>query len=325
MKVVAMGHACVDVLPAVTAGLPGMEPGILYPVGPLAFRLGGSVPNTGGALAALGVDVVLHCSMGDDPLGRVGGQLLADMGADVHLVPSDTSTSYSIVIESGDHDRTIWQHEGSNVSFRPSSLDLGALEADLVHLGYPSLLPKLSRQPELLRSFFASARARGTTTSLDLAHVAPGSLGSTVDWSRWFRLTLPEVDLVSPSWDDLGSALGLDPVPSAEEVQDVADLFIARGAAAVAISNGARGFLLQTADAGRLSSAGRALEDWTSYPGGRWWIDAEEISHPATTLGAGDTLTAGLIHGITLGMSPLEAAHHARSIVGRHLRGLSLR
>lgn len=324
MKVLVAGHACVDIIPALETS-PGTQPGILYPVGPLRFTVGGSGPNTSGTLLALGADVELALAMGDDELGRICREQLGARGGAIRWIDSPLASSYSIVIEHGRHDRTFWQHEGSNASFDPRLVDLGTTAPGIFHLGYPSLLPLTCADPSAVADAFAAARQRGTTTSLDLAHVGDGSVASGVDWSGWFASTLPHVDVLSPSWDDISSALGLHDAATPEGLEQMGAHLLELGAAVVCLSAGSLGFLLMTAGPERLRSAGHALAAQSAaWAGQRLWFPADRIESPATTVGAGDTLTGGLLHALSLGLSPQEAGEHARGVVGRHLRQVPL-
>ncbi|GAA4889363.1 hypothetical protein GCM10025789_02200 [Tessaracoccus lubricantis] len=321
MKAVALGHACVDITPRLDLS-PGIEPGILYPVGPLRFALGGSAINTARKLHELGTSVSMAIATGQDTLTLIYERLLHDMGVPMQLIPTGLTTSYSIVVEHGHHDRTFWQHEGFNAAFDARQVDLDTDQPDLVHAGYPSLVPFWCHNVDSLLETFTAAQQRGITTSLDLAHVGEGSVASTVDWAEWFRQVLPAVDVMSPSWDDVSSAFGLTGEPTRARMVEVADMLLEMGVAVVQLSAGKEGFLLRTAGTGRLERAGRVL----APVAGAWadqdlWFDAEVIDEPETTVGAGDSLTAGLLHALGMGLAPVAAGEFARAVVGRHLRG----
>lgn len=321
MKILTAGHACVDIAPGLDVA-PGLEPGVLYGVGPLKLSLGGSAVNTGRKLHELGADIGMAVATGRDPLSLIYEAMLKETGIRVQLIATDLSASYSIVIEHSSHDRTFWQHEGFNAAFDPRDVDLGAWAPDLLHAGYPSLVPYWCHNTTVLADVFKSATSTGITTSLDLAHVADGSIGSTVNWKDWFSRTLPYVDVISPSWDDLTSAYGIHEEPRADAIRAMADSLIAAGAGVVQLSAGRHGFLIRTAGRERLQRGGAVVSPLAE----RWadqalWFDAERIQTPRTTVGAGDSLTAGLIHALGLGMDPREAGEFGRLVVGHHLRG----
>lgn len=324
--VLVAGHCCVDITPDLGDERPGLEPGILYPVGPLRFTVGGSGPNTSGTLLALGADVELAVTMGEDELGQICRAQLDARGGKLRMLNSPLPSSYSIVVEHGQHDRTFWQHEGSNATFDPRDIDLDTPRPGILHLGYPSLLPLTCTEPSAMAEAFGAAQGRDITTSLDLAHVGDGSLASGVDWPTWFEQTLPFVDVCSPSWDDMTSALGGHEPPTRELLAEVADRLLGWGVAVVSLSAGSLGFVLHTGSVDRLKNAGVALaglaESWADQ---RLWFPATPLDNPSTTVGAGDSLTGGLLHAILEGMPPEEAGLHAGEIVGRHLRQLPLR
>lgn len=322
MTVVVAGHLCADLTPEFDGTEPGMAPGVLYRVGPLRHRIGGSVANTGGALHALGVPVKAFATVGDDELAAVcRAQLTQRIGADAHLVTSSRATSYSIVIEHPSHDRTFWNHEGACAEFDPARVELDD-DTEAVHVGYPSLLPGVCTEPGSLRRLFARARVAGITTSLDLAHVAAGSAASRVDWPGWFASVVAEVDVWSPSWDDVTSALGTDDSPTPQAMEAMAERMLGWGAAVVSLSAGQRGFLIKTATAERMAQGGKLLAPLSGeWAGVTRWFPAERIDSPRTTVGAGDTLTAGLLDALRRGMAPQAAGEHARDAVGSHLRG----
>ena len=56
---------------------------------------------------------------------------------------------------------------------------------------------------ETLRSLLARIRQAGATTSLDLSTVATGSPAARVDWGELLTRTVPLVDVLSPSVDDV--------------------------------------------------------------------------------------------------------------------------
>ena len=322
MLVLVAGHCCVDITPELGGSIPGVSPGILYPVGELKFKVGGSAPNTGRALSILGTNVQLAVAIGDDELGSICKSQLEATGIPIKLIMSNQASSYSIVVEHGSHDRTFWQHEGSNAAFDPRLLDLDAPRPAMLHVGYPSLLPLTCAEPQAIATSFSQAKQRDITTSLDLAHVGEGSIADQVDWESWFKLTLPRTDICSPSWDDITSALGIPESPTRTSIESVADQLIEWGAAVVTLSAGSLGFILKTAPKSRILEAGRVFsgqED--AWSDATFWFDADHIEHPLTTVGAGDALTAGLLNGVVNRLRPEAAGQHARQVVWRHLHG----
>jgi sugar/nucleoside kinase (ribokinase family) len=311
------GHVCVDLAPRL-ATLPRSAPGALEEVGPLAVSAGGCVSNTGSALAALGTSVQVVADAGDDPLGRVLVELLAARGVGtdrVRLLPG-RSTSYTIVVQPDGHDRSFWHHVGANAGFDGAAVDLAG--ADLLHVGYPSLLPALVADGGAgLHALLARARAAGLTTSLDLAVLDP-TAAARDDWPALLRRVLPLVDVLTPSVDDVRSALG---PAGGDDPRDQARRLVDLGAAVVMVTAGSAGARLCTSGPDRLGAGGDLLAARAAG-----WGDVE-LGAPApqvpvrTTLGTGDAASAGLLHGLLDGRGPAESLELAMATAGRVLSG----
>lgn len=314
------GHICVDLVPGLD-GEPTLTPGALVGAGPLEFRLGGSVANTGGDLIALGAPTRLVAVVGDDELGVTLRRLLTSRYGpdhDVLLVEGGT-TSYSLVVQPPGRDRTFWHHVGVNEGVDGSRVDPG--RADLLHLGYPQVLPAMlvDGGAPLLR-LMRRAREADVTTSLDFCVVDPASPAAAVDWPRLITDLLPWVDVVSPSSDDLAASTGR-PVPADRDgLLAAADELVGLGAAVAMVTGGAGGLALRVADAERLGTSRvlRAVAD--RWAGHRSW--APPLPVPVvTTLGAGDAATAGLLYGLLAGLDPDRTREVALSAAARMVRG----
>jgi sugar/nucleoside kinase (ribokinase family) len=302
------GHICADLRPRLGGG-ERIVPGAIIEVGPLEIRPGGSVANTGSDLAELGAEVRLVADLGDDDLGSTVVRALQPVGADcagIRQVAGST-TSYSLVFEAPGTDRCFWHHVGANASFDGTRVQPDA--TDLVHLGYPALLPLLYADGGTrLHEALARARDAGATTSLDLCVVTPESPAARVDWRLLLERTAPLVDVLSPSVDDLVSVLGVARPRSPSEVRDLGLFLLGMGSAVVLLTDGERGMHLLTAGEERFSTAGRCLSECA----GRWadhdlYLPASATSHLAT-VGAGDAATAGLLFGVLAGTGAEEAA-----------------
>lgn len=316
------GHVCVDLTPAVsTRDL--LRPGDIVEVGDLVIAAGGCVGNTGLALRTLGADVRIAAAVGTDPLGRMLLDHFERRGVDTSSVAPvhDRQTSYSVVVQPPADDRTIWHHVGSNASFDGLDVDLSA--CDLVHLGYPSLLPAMiADDGAALLRWLRRRRTEGATSSIDLAVIDPASPAATLDWRRLIERAAPLIDVLSPSLDDLRSAFGLAETASLDLAARLADHLVAAGVAVVAISAGALGLAIATADVERLQRGGRVLAplagDWADR---RLRIEVPRVARPATTNGAGDVSTAALLRALDLGLGPDAAGAFATSVAAKHVAG----
>lgn len=318
---VVAGHLCIDLHPQLTHDGETF-PGALVDVGPLAVSPGGSVANTGLALASLGAQVSMSATIGADDVGDVlMSKLEVDNVETSRVQRSHTSsTSYSIVIERPGIDRSFWHHTGANDEFTGAAVEVEGV--DLLHIGYPSLLPGLLIQDgKPLHTLMSRARKAGVTTSLDLAVVDPASGAGEVDWKALLNGALPECDIASPSLDDLTSALRIDSGYSPALVDDLADWLLDAGVAVVAISAGRHGLRIRASSADRLRAAGTALS-----PHAQAWADCDITMPPVasahqTANGAGDASTAGLLFGITSGAPPGLSAALAASCAAAVMSG----
>jgi sugar/nucleoside kinase (ribokinase family) len=298
-SVLVAGHLCIDITPELTS-VPELMPGQLYEIGSAQLTLGGCVANTGLALAAAGVPTRVCARVGNDPLGEIIRRLLDEDGVDLEDVTttSGAATSYSIVLQMADHDRTFWHHPGANAEFTGREVNLDRV--DILHLGYPPLLPALLADDAApLLHLLKEARGRGITTSLDLVVLDPRSRAAELDWRRVFARIMPYVDIATPSIDDLTSALGIARPPNDDLVEECARRLVDDGCAVAVVSAGARGAYAISADDDRLAAAGTAL----SCVGSEWsstaeWVPTAEPRRVISTTGAGDAASAGLLYGL---------------------------
>ncbi len=321
-----VGHLCVDLVPGLLAAA-DVTPGRLIEVGPLQLRLGGCVANTGADLAGLGLHPLLVTSLGDDVLAETAAALIdAVPGADHRVeIVAGAATSYSVVLQPPDADRTFWHHVGANAAFDGSGVDVRA--APLLHVGYLPLLPRLTvgDGAGLIR-LLQDARDCAVTTSMDMCVAEPGP--EAVDWADLLTRVLPLCDIVSPSLDDLRSALA-DPRLRAA---DAAGWLLDRGAAVVMVTDGPRGLVVRTAGAPRFVGTDRGSTKLAGLP--ESWYD-RQVEAPSTpgpvvaTTGAGDAATAALLAAVhsSLGLDAalelvLAAAAHRVAGLGS-LAGLS--
>ncbi len=319
--VTVAGHLCIDVIPRISSAV-DVTPGSLVELGPLALEPGGCVANTGTVLAGLGADVRLVADVGDDELGRILRAKLDGRGLDTSSlrVTRTAGTSYSIVVEPPGVDRTFWHHVGANAGFDADRLDLAGSQA--LHLGYPPLLPRLIEDGAArLVKILSSAKRVGVTTSLDLAVVQPGSQAAAADWPRLLRATLPHVDVLSPSSDDLRSMFGARATASRERLRTLAGTFIDWGAAVVMVTAGASGLVLQTGSRARLEAGGGVLAPVAD----RWaettrWVPARKLTVRSTT-GAGDAASAGLLHALLSGWDPAFSGSWVAAVAAAKISG----
>lgn len=275
--VVVAGHICLDIHVTPETDAP-IEPGVLLASGAAELSAGGAVANTGLTLEHLGADVQLIARVGDDLFGRATAQLV---GRDLIVDPS--SSSYSIVVNRPNADRSFVHFTGANDVFGAADVTDADLEAARIfHFGYPPLLRRMRDELDML---FARAKDAGCTTSLDLAQPI-----DEFDWQEMLRRTLPYVDVFLPSLGELQLMLG-NGTP-----QELAQRALDLGATIAGVKLGEDGLYVRSAN--------------------------EEVHAPcfvprrvAGTTGSGDATIAGFLAALLRG-DDLEAAATAANAVG---------
>jgi sugar/nucleoside kinase (ribokinase family) len=330
--VVVAGHICLDLIPRLR-GTPALEPGGLTVVGPAVVSTGGAVANTGLALHRLGTPVAMMGKIGSDPFGRVVLDLLAQRDPSLGegmLVSDAEATSYTIVFNPPGRDRSFLHCPAANDTFSAADVRYDLLQgARLFHFGYPPLMRKMYEDAgaELCR-MFRSVHDEGPATSLDLCEPDADSDAGRVDWEELLAHTLPYVDLVHPSIDELlfmldrpahaarqAGAIVADVVDYPRLVE-LGDRLLAMGPAVVAIKLGELGLYVRT------TSAADRLQSFCERIGlsaGRW-LD-QEVLCPcfaprsiAGTTGAGDCTIAGFIAAMLRDEDPSAAATSAAAV-----------
>ncbi len=302
------GHLCVDLAPELPAELE-LTPGALQNIGPMRMVVGGSVANTGKVLHSLGAKVTANAVVGKDELGTITKKLLSDVGIGVESIieTSETTSSYSVVVEPKGIDRTFWHHVGANSLFNASHIDTSS---KIVHLGYLPLLPATFENGGAgLRQIIRKVKDAGSALSIDLAVVDANSAAGEVDWESVFYENAPDIDILTPSIDDLKSAFQITEDYSRESLEMHAARLIDWGVGIVAISAGEHGMIVKTSNENRLQNSALSqilnVEDWADITHFQKTLVA---GTPVSTNGAGDASTAGFLFALGRSANPIQAA-----------------
>ncbi len=280
--------ACVGILVADAIGRPidGIpERGKLQLVDRIDLFLGGCASNAGIDLARIGLAAGVVGKIGDDGFGRYIRDTLVREGVDVTGLATDPSvgTSASLVIVSGDGERSFLHCLGANGEFRLSDVDMDVVRAaPILFIAGTMLMPAFDGAPaaELLRE----ASAMGRTTVLDTAWDSQGR------WMKVLAPCLPHLDYFLPSYEEAVQLSGeTEPVA-------IARFFLGKGVRkAVAVKLGKDGCLVAGADGflARIPTYGSAKV--------------------VETTGAGDAFCAGFVAGLAKGWDLLECARFANA------------
>ena len=284
MKVAAVG---VHVLDTHVLGIESIPPGSEGQlVETIRMSPAGTAGGTAVVLSRLGAAVTSYGAIGTDPVGDTLLALLAAEGVETEglVRKPDHQTSASVIPVRPNGDRPAWHCIGANGAFTLD--DLGALDGyDFVHLGGPEFLGG-----EAAGRLLEGARELGATTSLDI--LAPGD----PDMLAWVADALPHADYLLPNDEQVLGFTG------ASSLEEGARALVARGVGCVAVTRGAKGALVVTAD------------DVSEVPA----YDVEVVD----TTGCGDAFSAGFLRGLSLGADPVEAARLGCATAAQVARGI---
>ena len=299
-KAIAAGHICLDITPVFPAdkvGTPAqlLVPGKLLRMEGADVHTGGSVANTGLAMAFLGADVRLMGKVGDDDFGKMILDILRRHGGDVSGMKIDPAaiTSYSVVLALPGQDRIFLHAPGANDTFSLADVDFDVVaQADLFHFGYPPLMRQMyENEGAELVELFRSVKELDLATSLDMAAIDPVSDAAKVNWRKLLQNLLPYVDFFLPSMEELCFMLGRS---EEETPENLAAELLQMGAKVAVIKCGEKGLYYRTA--ADLSGVGVKIElntaAWENQQGFQRAYPAEKL---CSATGAGDTCIAAFL------------------------------
>lgn len=236
---------------------------------------GGKGVNVSRAVAAQGGHTVAVLPIGG-PEGHLLEELLTDAGVPHVGVPVAGSVRMNISVLEPDGTTTKLNEPGPDLSneeagaLLSATLERGAV-ADWV-VGCGSLPP--GAPTELYAAVVTHVRARGGRVAIDSSGEAMAAAVAA------------RPNLIKPNHDELAELVG-HALPTLRDVRDAARDLVADGIDIVAVSLGGDGALIVTAD-----ECAHAIAP---------------ISTPLSTVGAGDCMLAGLLHGLSLGLDPADA------------------
>jgi sugar/nucleoside kinase (ribokinase family) len=238
----------------------------------------GTAAGTAVDLAKLGASVLAIGALGDDLLGDMVAAAMARHGIDVTGLSRKpgVQTSATILPIRANGERPALHVPGATPLLELADVDLDRVRASRALLiGAPDALgPLVDDLPRIA----AQARASGALVAVDVLH--PGH-------PRDFERLAPLLALASwfaPNADQLLRLTGRDELNAA--IKDV----LALGTHGVAVTLGAAGCLVATQDQNAPASLPAIAVDVVD------------------TTGCGDGFTAGLLAGLLLGVTPVDAA-----------------
>jgi sugar/nucleoside kinase (ribokinase family)/ribulose-5-phosphate 4-epimerase/fuculose-1-phosphate aldolase len=276
-RVVALGAHILDVLGRPVEAIPPGQGSVRLQE--IRATAAGTAAGTGVDLAKLGAQVFAVGALGADLMAEVLVSAMARHGVDTTglVRKSGVQTSATILPIRSNGERPALHVPGATSRLELADIDLDQVRrAAALLVGAPDALGELVADG--LPQVVAAARSAGALVVVDVLH--PGSprdldrLGGLLGAADWFL----------PNSDQLLALTGRDHLAAA--IEDV----LALGTGGVAVTLGAGGCLV-------------------AWPG-----SGEPIALPAIavdvvdTTGCGDGFSAGMITGLLLGVSPVDAA-----------------
>jgi sugar/nucleoside kinase (ribokinase family) len=319
VDVLVTGHLCLDVIPRFAHGNVTFKPGHLTEVGAATFATGGGVSNVGLALIRLGVSAKLVGKIGDDFFGEAIVRLLESYDKQATkniIIEKGGSSSYTLVLNPPNHDRTFLHNPGCNDSFKASDIDLETLgPAQLFYFGYPSLMKSIREDPKAFAALYKEARDRGLVTCLDMSLPDAEGDSGKVDWKKFLETVLPHVDIFIPSLEETlfmcerpfyDSLQWRQDMP-ADYLHDVTERLLESGVAVAGIKLGEQGLYLKTGSKeGLLKSSLKSLINVEAWQERELWSPIFKVDVKGT-VGAGDSAVAGFLTSLLKGLKPEEA------------------
>jgi len=316
-EIAVAGHVCLDIIPEIRTnfGVNIIEPGKLLEIGPARLSTGGAVSNVGIVLHKLGIHVRLLGKVGDDLFGQ---EILdrfkeIDKALTEQMIPvSGESSSYTIVINPPDIDRSFWHHPGCNDTYTANDVNCDHLEGiSLFHFGYPPLMRQMvENDGEELLNLFRKVKAAGVVTSLDMAYPDPNSYSGKVDWQKVLKRVLPFVDIFLPSLDEILYMLRhkINKELSHDILYKISNELIDSGVGIVGLKLGDRGFYLRTSkDCSRFDEI---IEDVNRWSDREIYSPCYKVDVKGTT-GSGDATIAGFLAAIINGLESKKVVNTA--------------
>lgn len=273
-KVACVGILVADVMAAPVAATP--EKGQLMQVQSITVHNGGNAMTAALNLNTLGVPSFMVGKVGDDLFGRFLREKLEDSGVDTAGLKIDPhhQTSASVVLSSPDGERSFLHCVGANADFGLADIDWDIIQkTDIVFVTGSFLMDRFDGAETA--EFLKKCQELGKTTFLDVCWDAKGQWGKVLDQC------LPYLDYFMPSIEEAQL------IAERKEPEEIADVFMAKGAKNVIIKLGGKGSFLR-------------LSDWKE---GKVFPILRGITAVDTT-GAGDSFCSGFLAAFARGEAP---------------------
>ena len=251
----------------------------------LAYSPGGSCPNTIVTLRMLGVDTTLAGGVGDDELGRIYRDKLSSIGLVDELVTYDESTGTSIILLTGDGERTMNTYLGANRCFNRDDVNIDSLARSNLFY-FTGYMWDTEPQKGAVTRALEYCKDHGIMVAFDVADpFAVGRYRQT-----FLHLIQDYCDIVFANSEE--ARFLFDNYDAYECCRSMSKL-----CRIAVVKNGKRGSFVS--DSGKIEK-----------------IPVQGSSEPVDTTGAGDTYAAGFLYGIANGKDAVTCGRMASYLAG---------
>jgi sugar/nucleoside kinase (ribokinase family) len=284
--IVCVGILVADVLGKPVDSLP--EKGKLGLVDKMSLQIGGCAANVAIDLAKLGLKTTVIGKIGDDNFGKFLLDTLNSEKVDVSglKVDKNVSTSASMVMISGDGERSILHSLGANAKFGFDDINPEVVKkSKILLIAGTFLMPDFDGEgTEKLLTF---AKENGVLCCMDTAWDSKGQ------WIKKIEASLKYLDWFMPSYDEACEMSGKT------KPEEIAQFFNSKGVKNVIVKLGNEGCFVK--------------------PGNEkgYLVPAFNKVKAIDTSGAGDSFCAGFIAGLYKGWAITVCAKFANA-VGAH-------
>jgi sugar/nucleoside kinase (ribokinase family) len=292
-KVVSLGIQIVDILGRPVTQIPeGQNVALLEEI---RITVAGTAAGTSVDLAKLGAEVYAMGAIGEDELGNFLLSTMQRYGIDTSSLKRKpgVQTSSTMLPIRPNGERPALHVPGANGELVWEDLDLEVIaDADFLHMGGTSLMPKFDGEPT--RKVLEFAKQNGVTTTFDLVALQRPDLLDLIE------PCLPYVDYFMPGFEETIMMCGLT------DRQEIIRFFLDRGAKHTVFKMGEQGSSIAYLENGRINE--------TRIP----CFKAPVVD----STGCGDAYCAGFIMGLSLGWDLAKAGRLGTAAGGLVIQGL---
>ena len=283
-KIACVGILVADVIVEPVNSYP--DKGILEKVNSITVHNGGNAMTASINIKKLGVDTSIVGMVGNDMFGDFLKSRLESANVDTRGLKrsTDTQTSASVLMIDKSGERSFFHCVGTNAVFSNADIDYSIIEeCDIVFVTGTFLLTHFDGVETM--EFLKKCKMMGKTTMLDVCWDYSGQWGSLIDMS------LPYIDYFMPSIDEAVC------IADREEPDDIADVFLSKGASNVIIKLGSKGSYFRSKN----ENKGKTYKSF-------------HVENVADTTGAGDSFCSGFIAAYASGMAIDDCMEFANAV-----------